>query len=75
MVWLTIGSYTARAAKLEGNYPPTQFVADYLFIAGVIYLLGFIYMQFFSEEPLPFEAILFVAIAGSFTAFAFLCLN
>ena len=72
--WLTVGSYTARAAR-AAKYPPTQFVVDFLFTSGVIYMLGFLYVQLFSGYPMGWDLIGFVTIAGLFAACAFLCLN
>jgi drug/metabolite transporter (DMT)-like permease len=48
VVWLTVGSWAARAAK-GVSYPPTQFVVDYLMLAGVMYFGGFIYYHFFTS--------------------------
>ncbi len=48
--WLTIGSYTARAAR-AAKYPVTQFVVDFSFFAGVFYGFGFLYVQFFTDDP------------------------
>ena len=75
VIWLTIGSYTARAAKMEAKYPPIQFVVDFAFTSGLFYMLGFIHVQFISDNPLPFDAILFISAAGVLAVFAFLCLT
>ena len=72
--WLTIGSYTARAAR-AAKYPPTQFVVDFLFISGLIYMMGFLYVQLFTDDPMGWDMIFFVIVAGFFAACAFLCLN
>lgn len=72
--WLTIGSYTARAAR-AAKYPPTQFVVDFIFTAGVVYFLAFLSIQFLTNDPLGLELIGFSIITGFFAACAFLCLN
>ncbi len=75
VIWLTIGSYTARAAKMEAKYPPIQFVVDFLFISGLFYMLVFIYLQLISDDPLPFDAIFFMSATGILIALAFLFLT
>ena len=72
--WLTVGSYTARAAR-AAKYPPNQFVVDFLFTCGVIYMLGFLYVQLFTDDPMSWDLIFFMMIVGLFAACAFLCLN
>jgi hypothetical protein len=41
--WLTIGSYTARAAR-AAKYPATQFVVDFMFTSGFVFFLAFLYV-------------------------------
>ena len=72
--WLTIGSYTARAAR-AAKYPPTQFSVDFIFTAGVVYFLAFLSIQFFSSDPLGWDLIGFSSFTGLFPACGFLCLN
>ncbi len=71
---LTLASYTARASKAIG-YRPLQFVADFSFIAGLFYFIGFIYNQFFTSSPYPITSIIFMTLAGFVINLAFLFLN
>jgi drug/metabolite transporter (DMT)-like permease len=49
-------------------------VADFSLIAGVIYLCGFFYQQFYSQ-PFTISLTLYMMIAGLFLTIAFVFLN
>lgn len=71
---LTLASFAARASKAIG-YRPMQFVADFSFVAGLLYILGFGYYQFFSSDPYSWSLTLFMTLAGFVINLAFLFLN
>ena len=72
-ILLTLASYIARESKKIG-YSALQFVADFSLIAGVIYLCGFFYQQFYSQ-PFTISLTLYMMIAGLFLTLAFVFLN
>ena len=73
-IFLTINSILARAGKAVG-YPLIQYVIDFCCFAGILYLIGFIYIHFFTSQPYMMEEIVFMSIAGSIIFLAFITLN
>ena len=71
---LTLGSWTSRAAR-SVKYAPNQFVADFCLTAAFFYLLGFLYVHFFSGTPYTLEEFVLMVLAGFIIEAAFLCLN
>lgn len=49
-------------------------MADFSLVAGLIYLSGFLYQQFYSQ-PFSITLILYMMIAGFFLTIAFVLLN
>ena len=71
---LTLGSWTSREAR-GVKYKPNQFVADFCLTASMFYLIGFLYIQFCSDQPYILSEFFFMVIAGFIIEAAFLCLN
>ena len=69
-ILLTFSSYTARSSKSCG-YQPMHFVADFSFVAGALYICGFL----LSTEPYPAGLLAFMMVAGLLINLAFMFLN
>ena len=69
---ITLSSWTSRAAR-SVSYKPNQFVIDYSFIAGIFYLIGFLFTH--HTNPYKLEEIIYMTLAGFVLESAFLFLN